>query len=244
MAKLEKRYAGRVTFVLLYTREFNPKMGRFAAIEDPTTLEGRFALARQLKADFDAAGRAPVWVVDAMSNALHAAYGSPKGASIVVERGGRVAFKGAWASPAAVDQALAKLAGRPSLMADFFVPLRPVAPAPPRPDARAGPWTATVAARRSAPPPPTSPPAPRVEAVLAAAPARAGETVRMRVAGMVCQGCAISIREAVLKVPQVAGARLDYCADRPGELEVTVLPGGKVEDVRGAVERTGFTVVK
>jgi copper chaperone CopZ len=230
MAKLEKEYAGRATFVLLYTREFNPKMGRFAAIEDATTLEGRFALARQLKTDFDAAGRAPVWVVDAMSNALHEAYGSPKGASIVVARGGRVAFKGAWASPAAVEQALAPLVApreRRTLMADFFVPLAPPPPPPRAQDARAGFWTASVPVRRPG-----------------AAPTMRAAPVRMQIDGMVCQGCAISIREAVLKVPAVASARLEYRADAPGELEVTVGPGGRIEDVRDAVARTGFKVVK
>lgn len=263
MAKLEQAYATSAYFVLLYTREFNPRMGRFADLDDPTTLEGRLALARRLKADFDRAGREPIWVVDSMANALHTAYGSPKGASIVVARGGRVAFKGAWASPAAVEAALAPLAGgdptaaRRELDADLFVPLLPSPPAPRSSDARAGLWVAPGPARpwagRIPPPPAAGRPSPPVGAdegragtVVAAAPAASGgegPTITLRVAGMVCQGCAISVREAVLRVPHVAGARLAYRPDAPGELVVTTRPGASEADVRQAVVRTGFTVI-
>lgn len=250
MAKLERRYGDRACFVLLYTREFNPRMGRFPDLDDPATLEGRLALARRLKADFDAAGRKPIWVLDSMANTLHTAYGSPKGASIVVARGGKVVFKGAWASPAAVEAALAPLAGpdtaaaRRELVADLFVPLSPSPPPPEGPDARAGLWTAGVAERSPArPSPPVAADAGRAAAVVAAAPVGEGPTITLRVSGMVCQGCAISVREAVLRVPKVAGASLSYRPDAPGELVVTTRAGASEADVRQAVVRTGFTVI-
>ena len=250
---MERRYAGRAEFVLLYTREYNPGIGRFRDVTDPTTLEGRLTLARRLKADFDAAGRHPVWVVDSMANRLHEAYGSPKGASIVVDRGGRVLFKGAWASPAAVEQALAPAVARAQAMphdvdAGFFVSLEPearprAAPAAGRAD---GLWVDIGGATKvlaSAPPRPPAPPAHVESPVLAAPPAPSPRAFTFGVAGMVCQGCAISVREAVQQVPHVASAKLAYQPGVPGQLHVETDADVPPEAIRRAVVRTGFSVV-
>ena len=267
MAELERRYAGQAEFVLLYTREFNPGIGRFRDLTDPTTLEGRLALARRLKQDFDAAGRHCTWVVDSMANRLHEAYGSPKGASIVVERGGRVAFKGAWASPEAVDQALAPLVAQVKsaphdVQAGFFVSLDPEPARPVVNDAAAGLWMEMPARDALAPRPPARPAAaegavvaaPPVVATPAPPPVKVSltplesrlpgdaATWGFEVGGMVCQGCAISIREAVGVVPHVANTSLSYRPGLPGALAVT---GDGVDPlaVRRAIERTGFTVL-
>lgn len=259
MAELERKYAARAEFVLLYTREFNPGIGRFRDLTDPTTLEGRLGLARRLKTDFDAAGRHCIWVVDSMANRLHEAYGSPKGASIVVDAGGRVAFKGAWASPAAVEAALAPLVAHPgstprALEAGLFVGMEPAVPVverAPRVTDGAGLWVDLAPSA----PPRAAPVAARAEAPVVAAatvgapkiaspapgPAR---TLKFGVGGMVCQGCAISIREAVAAVPHVSAARLAYRANEPGRLEVDGAPGVDPAAIQAAVRRTGFTVTE
>src|SRR5438128_150652 len=135
MAEMERRYAGRAEFVLLYTREYNPGIGRFRDVTDPTTLEGRLTLARRLKADLDAA---------------------------------------------------------------FFVALEPEARARPAPaSGRAdGLWVDIG----GAPPRPPAPPAHLESPVVAAPPASSLQppasslrSFTFGVAGMVCQGCAISV---------------------------------------------------
>jgi copper chaperone CopZ len=309
MARLEKKYRGRVNFALLYTRESNPGAGRFRDVREPVTLAERMVLVQRLRADFDAVGRDPVWVVDDMANAIHDAYGSPKGASIVVARGGRTEFKRAWASADAVEEALedalargeaipgsAALAGvlasptpEPSsggpgettreLAAGHWVSWPTTGPAghvAGRSAVRqAGLWVDVGSAAGAGPagasgavgvarPAPRAPAGPGEAAIVAAGGAaaanlretagtgrdpartRAGDAevppapLQVRVAGMICQGCAITVKEAVRRIPSVTHVSLDHDPRRSGLLSVQAGPEVTEREIRDAVNRTGF----
>jgi hypothetical protein len=113
-------YASRVQFLFVYIREAHAVDGRTPMpsadqplVEEPTTLEERNAVATQCSLDlgFD---RFPT-LVDGMDNAVARAYAAPPARLYVIDRDGKVAYKGGpgpfgldpEAFEAAIKQALA-----------------------------------------------------------------------------------------------------------------------------------------
>ncbi|HTJ46541.1 MAG TPA: thioredoxin family protein [Kofleriaceae bacterium] len=108
------------------------RVSQFSTVEEPKTIEARIALAKRFRAEVPGSIRI---LIDGIDNRTSAAYGSLPNSVFVIEHGGRVSMKRAWAASRDVDVELARLTGAP-----------PPAPEPP-PDL--APIAATLAAAKA-----------------------------------------------------------------------------------------------
>jgi len=107
---IAKRYADQVSIATVYSREANAGHHPYEDVAPPQTLEERVALAKAYASEYGIAW--PV-VVDEMDDRAFRAYGEPFTATFIVDRDGRIAFKGTWVPPRIVEAELKRLLGLP-----------------------------------------------------------------------------------------------------------------------------------
>ena len=87
------------------------RIDQFRGVDEAKTYEERVGLARRFRGEVPGSIRI---LIDRIDNPTAKAYGELPDSAYVIERGGKVALKLAWAAVGDVDRALAKLTGAPS----------------------------------------------------------------------------------------------------------------------------------
>ena len=82
--------------MVLYQREAHAGQMRFSDIEQPVTAEERQHLAQRACDDLKVAS---LIVIDDMENTVRRAYGELPNSTYIIDRGGRIVHKEAWADP-------------------------------------------------------------------------------------------------------------------------------------------------
>jgi len=153
------RYADQISIATVYSREANAGNFPFEAIAPPQTLEERVALAKLYASEYGI--RWPI-VVDEMDDHVFRAYGEPFTATFMVDRDGRIAFKGTWVPPKIVEAELKRLLDLP----ESGQPMRAL-------------------------------PSPQAQA-----------RTSLRLDGLVCGGCVIAVKNALMATSGVLDAKV------------------------------------
>ena len=85
-----------MTFIVLYQREAHAGEYSFEEVEQPTTMEARQELAEKA---CDELKIATTVVIDDMENSVRVLYGELPNSAYIIDRGGLIAYKEAWAKP-------------------------------------------------------------------------------------------------------------------------------------------------
>jgi hypothetical protein len=89
-------FEGQVKFIILYQREAHAGELRFAEVEQPETMEQRQELAEKA---CDELKIATTVVIDDMANTTRTTYGGLPNSAYIIDKGGVIAYKEAWAQP-------------------------------------------------------------------------------------------------------------------------------------------------
>ena len=93
---MREEFEGRVTFIVLYQREAHAGEFMFRDVEQPEMMEERKELAEKA---CDELKIATTVVLDDMENSVREAYGSLPNSAYIIDRGGAIVYKEAWARP-------------------------------------------------------------------------------------------------------------------------------------------------
>ncbi len=93
---MREEYGEAVLFVVLYQREAHAGERMFAEVEQPETYEERQALAEKSCGEL---GIGATVVIDDMSNTVRTTYGQLPNSAYVIDKGGTIVYKEAWARP-------------------------------------------------------------------------------------------------------------------------------------------------
>jgi len=85
-----------ILFVVLYQREAHPGELSFEEIDQPEEYDARLELAKKTCGELSIS---TLVVIDGMDNAVRDAYGSLPNSAYVIDKGGEVLYKEAWARP-------------------------------------------------------------------------------------------------------------------------------------------------
>ena len=85
-----------MTFIVLYQREAHAGEYSFEDVEQPATMEERKILAQKA---CDELKIATTVVIDDMENTVRQAYGGLPNSAYIIDKGGSIFFKEAWANP-------------------------------------------------------------------------------------------------------------------------------------------------
>lgn len=126
MEELRAELRGRVTFLVVYSREAHPvgskspytegewdlAINRMTGVrlDDPTSYEGRLDRARE---SGDVLGIEGFLLVDGMDDRVWRLYGAAPSPAYVIDRSGRVVLRQAWVDPKEIRQTLDRLLARP-----------------------------------------------------------------------------------------------------------------------------------
>ncbi len=100
---MREEFEGRVTFIVLYQREAHAGEFRFRDVEQPETMEERKELAEKA---CDELKIATTVVLDDMENSVREAYGRLPNSAYIIDRGGAIVYKEAWARPSGWPEVL------------------------------------------------------------------------------------------------------------------------------------------
>ena len=109
MEEVRERFEDNVLFVVLYQREAHAGESRFVDIEQPETIDAREELARKSCEELNIA---TLVVIDDMENTVREAYGELPNSAYMVQKGGEIFYKEAWARPDEWGPQLEKLVSR------------------------------------------------------------------------------------------------------------------------------------
>jgi hypothetical protein len=93
---MREEFGEDVLFVVLYQREAHAGEMMFSEIEQPETYEQRKELAQRT---CDELKVATTIVIDDMENTVRRAYGRLPNSAYVIDKGGEIVHKEAWAAP-------------------------------------------------------------------------------------------------------------------------------------------------
>lgn len=96
-------------FVVVYQREAHANQLMFKDVDQPVTAEERKALAEKACKELTISS---TLVIDTMANAVRKAYGELPNSAYIIDRGGVIVHKEAWAKPDAWPDLLEKLVRR------------------------------------------------------------------------------------------------------------------------------------
>ena len=96
MEEVRERFEDKVLFIVLYQREAHAGESRFVDIEQPETMEARTELASKSCEELNIA---TLVVIDDMDNSVRKAYGELPNSAYMIQKGGGVFYKEAWARP-------------------------------------------------------------------------------------------------------------------------------------------------
>ncbi len=83
-------------FIVLYQREAHAGEMRFEDVEQPETYEEREELAKKSCSEL---GIGATVVIDEMDNAVRRTYGQLPNSAYIIDKGGKIIYKEAWAHP-------------------------------------------------------------------------------------------------------------------------------------------------
>jgi len=101
-------YDEEILFIVLYQREAHPGELSFKEIDQPEEYDARLELAKKT---CDELSIATLVVIDEMDNAVRDAYGGLPNSAYVIDKGGKILHKEAWARPDEWGQLFEELFG-------------------------------------------------------------------------------------------------------------------------------------
>ena len=108
MEEVRERFDDKVLFIVLYQREAHAGESRFVDIEQPESFDARKELASKSCEELNIA---TLVVIDDMDNTVRKAYGELPNSAYMIQKGGGIFYKEAWARPDEWGPHLEKLVG-------------------------------------------------------------------------------------------------------------------------------------
>jgi hypothetical protein len=106
---MREEFGEDVLFIVLYQREAHAGEMMFSEIEQPETYEKRKELAQRTCDELEVA---TTIVIDDMENTVRRAYGRLPNSAYIIDKGGEIVHKEAWAAPAGWSEILRGLLER------------------------------------------------------------------------------------------------------------------------------------